>query len=58
MLFPGPQLQIVIVNMVNTKSAQERAARVRAYNFVKFETEWTLPPALKLVTCPVHAALT
>ena len=30
MLFPGPQLQIVIVNMVNTKSAQERAARVRA----------------------------
>ena len=33
-------------------------ARVRACNYIKFETGWNLPPVLKIVTCPVHAVLT
>ena len=40
------------------KNAEERAARVRACNYVKFETGRNLPPVLKIVTRPVHAALT
>ena len=38
------------------KSAQERAARVRACNTVKFETGWNLPPVLQIVTHTGHAA--
>ena len=40
---------------------QERirtVARVRACDYIKFETGWNLPPLLKIVTCRAHAALT
>ena len=40
------------------KSAKERAARVRACNYIKFKTRRNLPRVLKIVTRPVHAALT
>ena len=39
-----------------TKSAQERAAGVRACNPVKFETGQTLPPILKIVIHSGHVA--
>ena len=37
-----------------TKSAYKRAARVRACNYVKFETGRNLPLLLKIVTCPAR----
>ena len=41
----------VIVGVIISKSAQERAARGRACNYIKFQTGWNLPPVLKIVTC-------
>ena len=46
------------IAITGTKSAQERAARVRACNYLKFETGRNLPPVLKIVTRPAHAVLT
>ena len=40
------------------KSAQERVARVRACDYIKFETGQNLPLAIKIVTHREHAALT
>ena len=38
--------------VINTcKSRQERVARVRACNYIKFEFGWNLPRVLKIVTC-------
>ena len=34
---------------------QQRVARVRACNYVKFETGGNLPPVLKIVTHTAHA---
>ena len=43
-------------NTVKTgKSTQERATRVRAYNYVKIETRQNFPPVLKIVTRTAQA---
>ena len=54
-----PASEVRFQDLISTcKSAQEQAARVRACNYVKFETGWNLLPVLKIVTRPAHAVLT
>ena len=38
------------------KSPSEQAARVRACNYIKFETGRNFPPVIKIVTHTAHAA--
>ena len=41
---------------IHAKSAQERATRVRACNYVKIETGWNFSPVLKIVRHTAQAA--
>ena len=42
--------------MDSTKSAQERATRVRACNYIKIATRQNFTPVIKIVTHTVQAA--
>ena len=58
--YPLPWLHHTHSNIGGYRIKQGRirtAARVRACNYVKFETGQNLPPVLKMVTRPAHAAL-
>ena len=50
------KLRHIPVVTYTIKSTQEWVARVRVCNFSKFETGLNLPPVLKIVTRPAHAA--
>ena len=54
----GTSTKIIKSHCGHGRVHKEWAARVRAYNYVKFETGRNLPPVLKIVTRPAHAVLT